>query len=191
MIVEGQSHGSVAVADGTVILRSGERTDWFFEPAGKARSANVPRLVHEVSAPVFSLSARVSVDFASAYDAGAVFIEADDDNWAKIAFEYSAGHKPTIVSVVTRGTSDDSDGPAFEGQHVHLRAYCDGESIALHFSEDGTRWRFLRWFSVPGLARRPIKVGLGAQSPTGKGVRAVFADVRLSFDAIPDLRNGR
>ncbi len=190
MTIQGEAYGIVSVEGGTVTLRSGKLTDWFFTPAGKTRSANVPRLVREVREPVFSLSARVSVDFASAYDAGAIFIEADDENWAKIAFEYSAERKPTIVSVVTRSTSDDSDGPNFSGQAVYLRVYCDGESIALHFSEDGKLWKFLRWFTIPGLEKRPVRVGLGAQSPTGKGVLATFSDIRLNFDVISNLRNG-
>ena len=191
MTIQGSEHGSVAIAGDTATFRTGEKTDWFFSPAGNARSANVPRLVREVSEPVFSLSARVSVDFASAYDAGAVFVESDEENWAKIAFEYSAAHKPTIVSVVTRATSDDSDGPNFAGAFVYLRAYCDGVTMAFHFSEDGTFWKFLRWFTLPRLDKRPIRIGLGAQSPTGKGVTATFSDVRLRFEAISDLRDGQ
>ncbi|WP_245318161.1 MULTISPECIES: DUF1349 domain-containing protein [unclassified Mesorhizobium] len=191
MTVEGAAHGSVAVSGGTASFRSDGKTDWFFSPAGAARMANVPRLVWETAEPVFSLSAKVSVDFASAYDAGALFIEADEENWAKVAFEYSADQLPTIVSVVTRSTSDDSDGPKFSGAFVYLRIYCDGKTSALHFSEDGKFWKFLRWFTITGLDERPIKIGLGAQSPTGTGVTATFSDVELNFDVIADLRNGQ
>src|SRR5438270_10600 len=133
MTVQGLAHGRVRVDGDAASIHSFEQTDWFFSPTGKPRSANVPRLVLEVTEPVFSLSAKVSVEFASAYDAGAVFIEADDENWAKIAFEYSADLRPTIVSVVTRTSSDDSDGPNFRGAFVHLRVYCDGTSAAFHF----------------------------------------------------------
>ncbi|MGB3416222.1 MAG: DUF1349 domain-containing protein [Mesorhizobium sp.] len=191
MTLQGAEHGSVAVSGDSATFRAGEKTDCFFSLAGTARSAAVPRLAWEVCEPVFSLSARVSVDFTSAYDAGAVFIEADGENWAKIAFEHSAAHKPTIVSVVTRSTSDDSDGPGFAGRSVFLRVYCDGVSVAFHFSEDGKFWNFLRWFTIPHLDRRPLRIGLGARSPTGKGVTATFSDVRLCFDVIPDLRDGR
>jgi len=161
-----------------------------FSPTGKTRVSNVPHLDHAVDAAVFSLSARVSVDFQAVYDAGAIFIASDEENWAKIAFEFSAARKPTIVSVVTRTTSDDADGPRFDGQAAYLRVYCEGECIALHFSDDGTTWRFLRWFTIPNAAARPIRIGLGAQSPTGNGVMARFSDVKLSFDRIDDLRNG-
>lgn len=191
MTVEGLAHGRVTVDGDTASIHSFEQTDWFFSPTGRPRSANVPRLAWAVSEPVFSLSAKVSVDFASPYDAGAIFIESDDENWAKIAFEYSAEYRPTIVSVVTRYTSDDSDGPNFHGAFVYLRIYCDGKSAALHFSEDGKLWKFLRWFEIPGLDKRPLRVGLGAQSPTGRGVIAAFSDVRLNFDVISNLRNGQ
>lgn len=191
MTVQGLAHGRVTMDGDAASIHSLEQTDWFFSPTGKPRSANVPRLVWAVTEPVFSLSAKVSVEFASAYDAGAVFIESDDENWAKIAFEYSADLRPTIVSVVTRTTSDDSDGPNFGGTFVHLRVYCDGASAAFHFSADGKLWKFLRWFEIPGLAKRPLRVGLGAQSPTGKGVTAAFSDVRLNFDVISNLRNGQ
>jgi len=36
---------------------------------------------------------------------------ASDENWARIAFEYSADLEPPIVSVITRTKSDDSGGP--------------------------------------------------------------------------------
>jgi len=191
MTVQGLEHGRLTVDGTAASIHSFEQTDWFFSPTGKARSANVPRLVYEVAEPVFSLSAKVSVEFASAYDAGAVFIECDDENWAKIAFEYSADHRPTIVSVVTRFTSDDSDGPNVGGAFAYLRVYCDGNSAAFHFSQDGKLWKFLRWFEIPGLDKRPLRVGLGAQSPTGKGVIAAFSEVRLNFDVISNLRDGQ
>lgn len=191
MRVEGTDNGTAAIEDDLVRLRASAKTDWFFAPSGNSRVANVTRVVREIGEQHFALSAKVSVEFASAYDAGAIFIECDDNNWAKIAFEFSAARKPTIVSVVTRGTSDDSDGPSFSGDHVWLRAYCDGEAIAFHFSDDGKYWNFLRWFTLPGVGRRPVRIGLGVQSPTGEGTTAVFSDIRLSVAKISDLRNGQ
>ncbi|WP_245487724.1 DUF1349 domain-containing protein [Mesorhizobium sp. M4A.F.Ca.ET.022.05.2.1] len=191
MRVEGADNGIAAIEEDLVRLRANAHTDWFFAPSGKSRVANVTRVVREIDEQHFALSARVSVEFASPYDAGAIFIECDDNNWAKIAFEFSAARKPTIVSVVTRGTSDDSDGPRHFGEHVWLRAYCDGETIAFHFSEDGKYWNFLRWFTLPGVERRPVRIGLGVQSPTGEGTTAVFSDVQLCVAKISDLRNGQ
>ncbi|RUX08449.1 DUF1349 domain-containing protein [Mesorhizobium sp. M8A.F.Ca.ET.059.01.1.1] len=191
LLVEGTDNGTATIQDDVVRLRVNGKTDWFFAPSGNSRMANVTRMVGEVEDQHFALSAKVSVEFASAYDGGALFIECDGDNWAKIAFEFSAARKPTIVSVVTRTTSDDSDGPAFPGDHAWLRVYSDGEAIALHFSTDGKYWNFLRWFTLPGIAKRPIRIGMGVQSPTGEGTTAVFSDIKLSVGKIDDLRNGQ
>ncbi|WP_245197342.1 DUF1349 domain-containing protein [Labrys sp. LIt4] len=190
MRLEGNQHGQAVIDRDTVEFIAQGKTDWFFNPLDGSRLSNVVRLTQEVDERAFTLSARISVDFAAAYDAGALFIQCDEENWAKVAFEYSAQHKPTIVSVVTRTTSDDADGPNHDQDHIWLRLYCDGKIIAAHFSENGHRWRFLRFFTIPGVGRRPIRVGLGAQSPTGTGTRVRMSDVRLSPARIENLRNG-
>ncbi|QEN84864.1 DUF1349 domain-containing protein [Labrys sp. KNU-23] len=188
--LEASQHGRVEISHDTVELIADGKTDWFFNPSDGSRLSNVIRLTQEVDHEVFSLSARISVDFASPYDAGALFIECDEENWAKVAFEYSAERKPTIVSVVTRTTSDDADGPSYHGDQVWLRLYCDGKIVAAHFSENGRYWHFLRFFTLPGIRQRPVRIGLGAQSPTGEGTRVVMSDVRLSPIRIENLRNG-
>jgi hypothetical protein len=48
-----------------------------------------------------------SVEFASVYDAGVLLVHASERQWAKLCFEYSPQQRPTLVTVVTRGTSDD------------------------------------------------------------------------------------
>lgn len=188
--LEGSQHGRAEIGHDTVEFIANGKTDWFFNPTDGSRLSNVIRLTQEVDHEAFSLSARISVDFASPYDAGALFIQCDEENWAKVAFEYSAERKPTIVSVVTRTTSDDADGPSYHGDHVWLRLYCDGKIIAAHFSENGRYWRFLRFFTIPGVGRRPLRIGLGAQSPTGAGTRVRISDLRLTPARIENLRNG-
>ncbi|MBB4235913.1 DUF1349 domain-containing protein [Rhizobium esperanzae] len=190
MQVRGEKHGTAVVGDKSLILTANGNTDWFHHPADSFRRNDVLSLVTEVAEETFSITARVSVEFSSAYDAGAIFLQVDEDNWAKLAFEYSAAKKPTIVSVVTRTTSDDCDGPNYDGEHVWLRVYCDGDTIAFHFSEDGKFWQFLRWFAIPGTGNRPIKVGFGVQSPTGEGSKAHFDQIGISYQKIADLRNG-
>jgi hypothetical protein len=55
----------------------------------------------------FSLRVRVTVDFGATYDAGVLCVYAQDQTWANLCFEYSPQNQPMIVSVVTRGASDD------------------------------------------------------------------------------------
>ena len=190
MDIRGGENGRVTIDGETLTLTANAATDWFHHPADEFRKRDVISLAMEVHQKVFSLAARVSVGFQSAYDAGALFLEVDEENWAKLAFEYSADSKPTMVSVVTRTTSDDADGPNRPAEPLWLRLYCDGETVAFHFSEDGRHWRFLRWFALPNIGARPVRVGFGVQSPTGPGCTACFDNIAFSHERIGNIRDG-
>jgi regulation of enolase protein 1 (concanavalin A-like superfamily) len=176
--------------DGAVISASAE-TDWFFHPNGQVRLSNVPSLFIETDAQVISLRALVTVEFAGSYDAGALFVQTAEDHWAKLAYEFSPQAIPTVVSVVTKGVSDDCDGPRVPAGQVWLRVYVDGNIVNFHFSEDGTFWRFNRTFALPRSLDGKIKLGLSAQAPLGNGSRATFRNVTVNHDAISNFRNGQ
>jgi hypothetical protein len=57
----------------------------------------------------FQFSARVTVGFESAFDAGVLLLWLDERRWAKLCFEFSPAGEPMIVSVVCRGVSDDAN----------------------------------------------------------------------------------
>jgi len=190
LILRGESNGTAQVVGGKLILTATAETDWFHHPAGASQRSNVIAAYREVHERVFTLSSKVSVQFTSSFDAGALFVQVDEDNWAKLAFELSGAGEPTVVSVITRGTSDDADGPSVENGDVWLRVHCDGDSLAMHFSVDGVYWRFLRWFSIPGLEKRPLRVGFGVQAPTGAGCMAKFDCLGWSLEPILNLRDG-
>jgi hypothetical protein len=57
----------------------------------------------------YLFSARVGVRFASTFDAGVLMLFSSESVWAKLCFELSP-QEPTIVSVVTLGTSDHANG---------------------------------------------------------------------------------
>lgn len=185
----GLQAGRIDFEGNDVVIEAGPNTDWFFDPRGTAKLRNVPLVALSIETPVFALQAKVKADFGSRFDGGTIFVQASDDAWAKIAFEYSPRHVPTIVSVVTKEVSDDCDGPSFEEEAVHLRLSAQDGAFALHFSETGNDWRFLRWFSLPHGAG-PLTIGLSAQSPLGKGCRVRFSDIKLSHAPIVDLRDG-
>ena len=90
MQIRGESNGTAMVGDKSLTLTANGDTDWFHHPGGAFRRNNVLSLATEVNEETFSIAAKVSVKFAAAYDAGAIFVQADEDNWAKVAFEYSA-----------------------------------------------------------------------------------------------------
>ena len=107
---------SWSIPDATSLLvDAGPRTDWFVDPQLSAEpTLNAPALVGDPSGD-FLLSARVTVDFAATYDAGVLALYASDRIWAKLCFEYSPQREPMVVSVVTRGVSDDCNSFVVDG----------------------------------------------------------------------------
>ena len=111
----------------------------------------------------------------------------DERTWAKLALELSPQGEPMVVSVVTRGTSDDCNSRVVAGNSLWLRIARIGAAHAFHASSDGERWDLVRHFS---LDEPQLELGFEAQSPTGEGCRAVFSDVRLEARTLADLRSG-
>jgi len=145
---------------------TGARTDFFVDPVGGTVLANAPAVVATVEGD-FVLSARVSVAFASTFDAGALLVWAGERRWAKLAFELSPQRERMIVSVVTRDRSDDSNSTAVTGDTVGLRIARIGAAFAFHASVDGGRWDLVRHFHLPDAP----EVGFAAQSPRRRGLR--------------------
>lgn len=177
---------------GALVLSAAGGTDLFVDPAGgDGTPPDAGRLEGAPPAGDFTLSARVRPRFASVYDAGALLLLAADRRWAKLAFELSPQRKPTAVTVVTRGTSDDANGFEPSVEALWLRVTRKGPAWAFHASEDGGWWRLLRYFSLgEHEAGQSVRVGFLAQSPTGPGCTAVFDDVVFSTGTPGDLRDG-
>jgi regulation of enolase protein 1 (concanavalin A-like superfamily) len=174
-------------ADGLSIL-AGAATDWFADPKGGGLQDNAPCALFQPDAKDFLLSARVTVEFRSTFDAGVLQMRAREDTWGKLCFEYSPQGKPTIVSVVTRGVSDDCNSTPVEGNSIRLRASRDGATFAFHYSLDGKYWHLVRYFSLGAV--ETVQAGFSAQSPTGKGCHAVFSEISYRRGTLADIRNG-
>jgi regulation of enolase protein 1 (concanavalin A-like superfamily) len=176
-------------ADGSrLTIEAGAKTDWFADPASSGRPVlNAPALLGEASGD-YLLRARVEVGFRATFDAGALVAWAGPDRWGKLAFELSPQGEPTIVSVVTRGRSDDANAFAVAEPSVWLRIARLGPAFAFHASADGEDWRLVRLFSL-GEGDEPA-VGFEAQSPTGAGCAAVFDGIRFERGRLEDLRDG-
>jgi regulation of enolase protein 1 (concanavalin A-like superfamily) len=175
--------------DGALAIDAGARTDLFIDPGG-ARSPilDAPRLLAGPIHGDFLLSARVTVDFAATFDAGVLLIWADDVSWAKLCFEYSPRSEPTIVSVVTRGTSDDCNSFLVDGTVTWLRIGRVGSAYAFHVSTDGRAWQLVRHFALA--ENTGVSIGLLAQSPTGGGCTVRFDRISFEARALTDLRSG-
>jgi regulation of enolase protein 1 (concanavalin A-like superfamily) len=185
--------GDATVDDAVLTMTAGPMTDWFNDPtsaetADPARVANAPALVAAIDGD-FQLSATVTVDFAATFDAGVLFVHHGADDWAKLCFEVDPTGQPMVVTVVTRGVSDDSNEPAVDGRTVHQRISRFGGALAFHYSLDGSTWKLSRLFAL----RSPtpeLNVGFLAQSPTGAGCTARFSNVRFSRTTLLDARDG-
>jgi uncharacterized protein len=172
---------------GELRIDAGPKTDWFADPAGGLPVLNAPALVGHPPDDDFTLLARVRVDAASTFDAGVLFIHADDTTWAKLCLELSPRGEPMIVSVVTRGVSDDCNSQTIGGNEAWLRvARLDG-AFAFHASQDGEWWEIVRSFALPA---RDVDVGFAAQSPTGDGCGASFSEIAYASRRLAQLRDG-
>lgn len=173
--------------DGALAITAGPRTDMFVNPAGTDLVLNAPRLLFMPEGD-FMLSARVMVEFAATYDAGVLLLYAGERSWAKLCFEYSPQRQPMIVSVVTNGFSDDANAYVVVGNQTFLRIARLGRAFALHASDDGAYWQLIRNFTLEPAAQ--LTAGFVAQSPTGAGCTATFADIVYTPTRLADLRSG-
>ena len=195
--------GSATVAaDGSLTMVAGPKTDWFNppnDPASPAALANAPALVftpRAADAPStrdWQFSAHVEIEHQYLFDAATVFIYQGKDDWCKLCFEYSPEKQPTIVSVVTRDTSDDANGAAISGSSsVHLRVskYSGASIFAFHYSTDGGKyWTLHRIFTLRN-PNVPVAVGLLAQAPTGESCTARFSDIKFTPTTLANPRDG-
>jgi uncharacterized protein len=187
---EGAPPTGCRILNGDLILTGAAGTDLFIDPAGAPDQ--LPDAGRMVGLPLvgdFTLRARVSVEFASMYDAGVLLVWAGPEHWAKLCFEYSPQLVPTAVSVVTRHTSDDCNSFEVSGTTLWLRITRSGDAWAFHASQDGDWWRLTRYFSL-GSGAGPAKVGFLAQSPTGAGCAATFSQIAFGAGAPSNLRDG-
>ena len=168
-------------------ITAGLRTDLFIDPGQTAVFDNAPRLLFTPEGD-FMLQARVTVDFAATFDAGVLLLYAEDAVWAKLCFEFSPQREPMVVSVVTRGYSDDANSVVVGSKTALLRIARLGPAFAFHWSEDGGMWHFVRHFALPGAS--PIRAGFASQSPTGEGCSAHFSEIGFTPGRLQDLRSG-
>jgi regulation of enolase protein 1 (concanavalin A-like superfamily) len=173
--------------DGTLHIVAGPRTDLFLDPAGGPAQLGAARLMAAVQGD-FQLSAHVKADLQATFDAGALVLHAADDTWVKLALERSPQGEAMIVSVVTRGLSDDANGRVVIGDGVWLRISRIGAACALHASDDGVRWELVRHFAFT--APDGLSAGFLAQSPTGEGCAATFDGLDFVAEPLAELRDG-
>ncbi len=160
--------------DGRLHIEVPESADFFKDPAGVNVRSSAPFLYCDAQGD-FSLTARVDVDMLDAYDSACVMVMVDHENWAKLCFEL-VNQEPTLVSVVTRGLSDNCISEKIGNAKPYLRILRAGNCFGFHYSLDAIKWTLVRFFSLD--APTKVKAGVVGQCPAGKGTKVRFE----SFD---------
>jgi uncharacterized protein len=173
--------------DGQLTITAPAKSDWFVDPQGAVNVGNAPVLLFATSGPCM-LSAQVAVNHMATYDAGVLMVYENPLAWAKLCLELSPQGDPTVVSVVTRGVSDDCNAfvmkpPAYFRVSILEKAY------AFHTSPDGKKWNLIRYFKLED--SKNAQLGFLAQSPTGSGCTALFRDIRFESRLLADIRSGK
>ena len=187
-------------AAGTVRVAALPRSDIFIDPsagtgAGAAESVNAESMLNAATllgTPPdgdFQFSARVTVEFASTFDAGVLLLWADKRHWAKLCFEFSPAGEPMVVSVVCRGVADDANAFVVAGRSVWLRVSRIDGVYAYHAALDGGAWQLIRAFALRDQTAGDA-IGFEGQSPTGDGCAVTFDDIRFAPKRLGDLRDG-
>ena len=173
-------------SDELVELVAGPQTDLFRPPDGGPPRLNAPALLANRQDADFVLSAHIEAELQATFDAGALVLWQDERSWAKLALERSPEGRPTVVTVVTRGRSDDCNSVALDQPTAHLRLARIDDAFAFHLHAEG-RWQLVRHFF---LATPGVRPGFLAQSPTGQGCTVRFSQIRAEPRRLDDVRDG-
>jgi regulation of enolase protein 1 (concanavalin A-like superfamily) len=169
-------------------ISSGPKTDWFVDPFDGTVARNAP-ILSFAPGPTYVFHTKVQVQFASKWDAGALMVWADDHHWAKLSYELSPDKQPTLVTVVTRGPSDDSNSVSVGGDTVYLQIARTGSTYVFYYGTDGETWHILRTFSLE--TKSSASLGFESQSPDGTGSTAVFSEMSYSPRKISNIYTGK
>lgn len=171
-------------------LAAGAETDYFIEPGSPPyEKANAPLLLMTVdNRQPFTFTVKTTPVHRVKYDAGMAFIYIDEKNWLKFAFEADERMNTRLVTVKTRDHSDDNNHDAVKSPSVYLKISSDTRVVGFYYSLDGRRWQLVRVFKNEYPPE--IKLGIGTQSPAGKGTRAVFEKLSLTAESVKDFRLG-
>lgn len=149
---------------------------------------NAPFYYTEVEGD-FVMRVKVSHDFKDTYDSSSIMVFQDETHWAKACFELTDFDTHAVVSVVTRGESDDANGCNIDGNTVWLQMCRCQDSFAFHYSLDGEQFYMMRFFILHADAK--VKVGLLAQAPQGDGGMRYYENLTIENKTVKNIRMGR
>jgi regulation of enolase protein 1 (concanavalin A-like superfamily) len=176
VLINAPSSASVS-PEGVLTLAAPGRTNLFNSPNGTPAAQNAPMALFEPGGD-FVLSARVSAELKAVYDVAALVLYENKDSWAKLCFENSVDKQALVVSVVTRGLSDDCNSAPVGAPFVYLALVKKGEEYSFHSSPDGKTWKLVRHFNFH--VQGALKVGFAVHGSVGQGLEANFSSIVFS-----------
>ena len=172
--------------DGALEIVPKPKTD-FFRPLGGTAHDSAALLFTEIEGD-FTAVANVTADLAGFGDAAALTARVDSERWMKICVERSPAGEISVVSVVTDGSSDDSNGELLSDTSAELRISRKGNVFGMNYRTAGGQWRFVRSFGFALPAS--LSVGVHAQAPFQSGCSAIIRSFTISSAPVEDLRSG-
>ena len=188
--LNGAKEHSVGTPDGKIEMTAGAETDFFIEPgAPPYDKSNAPLLLRTIdNTKPFTFSFKTTPVHNVMYDAGMAFLYVDNRHWLKFAFEADERMNKRAVTVKTRDFSDDNNHDVINAAAAYLKISSDTKAVGFYYSVDGQQWQLVRVFKNEYPAQ--LKVGIGTQSPAGKGTKAIFEDLKLTEESVKDFRMG-
>jgi uncharacterized protein len=165
------------------------KTDFFIDMFSMKPVDDAP-FYYEKRKGDFVARVKVRPGFKKNYDAGGLFVYDTAKKWIKLEFEMTDLGYPSVVSVVTDGVSDDCNGEKAQGvEELWLQIVRKGDNWVLHHSEDGKKWKMVRYFQLK--MKDEVRIGLEAQSPRGNGCKVEFSGFRIADNTLADMRKGK
>jgi len=173
------------IADNTIEITAKGKTNLFNNPNGKSNVSNAPMLLFEPNGD-FTLSAKVTGQLSAIYDVAALVVYQDEKTWTKFCYENSVKKKPTIVSVVTREYSDDSNSVE-AGKYAYMAIVKKGKEYSFFYSKNGKEWDMIRHFRLDTTGK--VKLGFASHGWRGDGFTAKFSEIKYQDRALEDMRD--
>ncbi|MFT7558812.1 MAG: regulation of enolase protein 1 (concanavalin A-like superfamily) [Flavobacteriales bacterium] len=188
-----KAKSDIRIDSGDLWIDAIKGTDLWTSADGKDNNHELPRLLFEPKGD-FIFSAKVTPDFNSAYDGGALILFGDGLHWAKLLFEQFKSGDTGVASTVSRGFGDDVYHGVVTAKSHYLKIVRRDKLIVFYRSDDGKSWHMLRNFGFgPGTGsgfEGPISIGFSAQSPISEHHDVHFSDIRFEEKTFKDFWQG-
>ena len=179
---------SFQIENGTLKVVAKKETDFFNNPEDMEKVSTAPLLFKEINGD-FVAKALVRPDFTSLWNAVALMVHIDNDNWIKFAFENSDATGKSIVSVVTKNVSDDANGVILNDQdQIWLKLVRKGNIFSMLWSINGRDFKMARLSAMPKIDS--VKIGIEFQSPVGESAAHRIEYFKIEKITVQDLRKG-